>query len=151
MLGGGRNVFLADLQALLEAAAHQAAPDHLGLEAGLQRFRPDTLALQGFGQLVGRQPHPLAHSGIGLIDIAGGRVDAEALGFLDLHLFVDQFVEDFLPGICLRVVRKLSLVRCSISRLVMGSPPTMQATTAPAVVKRRPPRGKRDGAAGDQG
>src|SRR3954468_18954097 len=29
--------------------------------------------------------------------------------------------------ICFRVVRKLSLVRCSISRLVMGSPLIMQA------------------------
>ena len=97
ILGGGRNVFLADLQALLEAAAHQTAPDHLGLEAGLQRFRPDTAALQGLGELLGRQPHPLAHSRVGLIHIAGGRIDAESLGFLDLHLFVGQFVDHFLP------------------------------------------------------
>ena len=82
----------------LEAAAHQAAPDHFGLEAGLQRFRPDTLALQRFGELLGRQAHPLAHAEIGLIDIAGGRIDAEPLGFPDLHLFVDQLVEHFLLG-----------------------------------------------------
>ena len=45
----------------------------------------------------GVEPHPRAHPRIGLIDIAGGRIDAEFLGFLDLHLFVDQFVDHFLP------------------------------------------------------
>jgi len=88
----------ADLETLLEAAAHQTAPDHLGLEAGLQRFRPDTLALQGFGELFGCDTHPLGHPRKGLVHIAGGRIDAKSLGFLDLHLFVDQLVEDFLPG-----------------------------------------------------
>ncbi len=97
-LGRGVDVFFADLQAFLEAAAHQAAPDHFGLEARLQRIGPNALALQRLGQLIGRDPHPLGHARIGLVDIAGGRVDAEPLGFLDLHLFIDQFVDHFLFG-----------------------------------------------------
>ena len=48
------DVFFADLQAFLEAAAHQAGPDHIGPHACLERFRPDALGLERLGQLVRR-------------------------------------------------------------------------------------------------
>ena len=36
-----------------------------------------------------------AMPGIGLVDLARARIDAELLAFLELHLFVDQLVDDF--------------------------------------------------------
>jgi hypothetical protein len=41
--------------------------------------------------------HPSAHPGIRLVDIGSAGVDAEFLGFLDLQLFIDQFIEHLLP------------------------------------------------------
>src|SRR6185437_13948005 len=93
-----RDVLLADLQAFLVAAANQAAPDHVGLDLLLQRLGADALGLQRFGELLRRDPHPLAHLPKGLIDVGGAGVDAEFLGFLDLHLLVDQLVDHFLAA-----------------------------------------------------
>ena len=92
------NVFLADLQALLEPASHQAAPHHLGLDAGLQRFRPDALALERLGELIRGDSHPRTHLCKCRIDIGRGGIDAELLGFLDLQLLVDQILDHLLPG-----------------------------------------------------
>jgi hypothetical protein len=37
------------------------------------------------------------HRRVGLIDVGRGRIDAEFLAFLDLHLFIDQFIDHVLP------------------------------------------------------
>ena len=44
----------------------------------------------------GRDPHPSAHRGIGLIDVGRRRIDAEFLAFPDLYLLVDQLVDHVL-------------------------------------------------------
>jgi hypothetical protein len=108
-LGCSRNVLLAYHEAFLETSADQTGPDHFGLETGLQGVGANALALQRLRQLIGRDPHPRAHRGVGLLDIGGGGIDAEFLGFLDLHLLVDQFVDHFLPGRLLARAQEVEL------------------------------------------
>ena len=89
-LDGGGDVLFADLQALLEPAAHQTAPHHVGLDAGLERFRADALGFERLRQQLRGGAHARTHLRKCRIDIGRGGIDAEFLGFFDLHLFVDQ-------------------------------------------------------------
>ena len=95
-LGRRSDFFFADLKAFLVSAANQVAPHHVGPDARLERLGTNALGLQRLRQLVRSDAHSSAHGGIGLIDVAGGRIDAEFLSFPDFHLFVDQLVDHLL-------------------------------------------------------
>ena len=75
-------------------------------------------AFERFGELVGGHAHPRSHLRIGLIDIGRGRLDAEFLAFLDLHLFIDQFIDHFLAD--RRLARGQEIQLAALFDVVIG-------------------------------
>ncbi|MGY4360181.1 hypothetical protein ACVW0J_006674 [Bradyrhizobium sp. i1.7.7] len=64
----------------------------------LQRLGADALDLERLGELIRRDAHALRHALVGLVDVGDAGVDAVFLAFLELHLVVDQLVDDVLAA-----------------------------------------------------
>jgi hypothetical protein len=86
------DILVADLEARLEASAHQIGPGDLRPQAALERIGAGAAGREHLRELVGVQAHAGGDEPIGIVDLIVWDFEAVALGLNDFQDLVDDAV-----------------------------------------------------------